>query len=199
MIISEENIIMRTFQRIMREYMIYLFPALISLLIPSLIGAFTAYYAARVPAEVLNKALVASQLFSFVGGSYLDNLLYQMGREWYYAPMTWGQLLADMKHRSGIGFLLAFVPGVFPGYFFILGPQGLRLDHPLLLLASIGLQVFFVSVYPALFLGLLRAALLFIPRNLVFDNSLISRNVVMTFLLFPLVLGWFSGIIMLVR
>jgi hypothetical protein len=150
--------------------------------IPALFSFGLALFGKGAPPETL----VVIQLWGLVGGSFTDLQLNRLSEEgWFIQPPSYTQVMARLKEILFTGSFLAICPGFLVGVPLIYTPIQLPIWN--LGLAGITLLtlLIFGGIYPTIYVGLVRVALIMLPGNLVRDNVLIARNVLMTCLIIP--------------
>jgi hypothetical protein len=130
--------------------------------------------------------LVVIQLFGLVGGSFTDLQLNRIAEEgWYIQPPQRQQAVARIREIFWTGCFLAVCPGFVVGMPLIYLPVSLPLGDLGLAGITLTTLLLFGGIYPAFYIGLVRISLKVLPGQLVRDNALIWRNVIMTCILIP--------------
>jgi hypothetical protein len=154
----------------------------INLFIPALFSFGLAIFGEGAPKE----ALVVIQLWGLVGGSFTDLQLNRLSEEgWYRQPPEWPIVFQRLKEIFWSGCFLAVCPGFVLGMPLIYLPISLPLWDAGLAGITLSSLLLFGAVYPTFYVGLTRLALVILPGQLVRDNVLIWRNVLMTIILMP--------------
>jgi hypothetical protein len=150
--------------------------------IPFLFSFGLALFGKGAPPETL----VVIQLWGLVGGSFTDLQLNRLSEEgWFLQPPSRTEVLARLKEIFQTGCFLAVCPGFVLGMPLIYIPIALPIWNAGLAGITLITLIIFGGVYPAFYVGLVRIALLVLPGQMVRDNVLITRNVIMTCLIIP--------------